>query len=112
MNLTDVEMCEMLAAFKANANAQAEIREWLKTRPSVIQELVRRYPMDMAYRVKDGAPYGGSAPGCIVGVASYFEDGTVSVVVLRPSTIMSEMLSDLTRLQMDPKWLEEYEPCH
>ena len=106
-NLTDAEIKALVAQY--DDEAQAEFETWLATRPESVQALGAKYPPSIPYRVRDGAPYGGSAPGCIVAVFSYYEDGTVSVVVVRPSSIVSALLADTTRFQMDPAWLEPYE---
>jgi hypothetical protein len=55
--------------------------EWLETRPESIKELAAKYPPG-EYIIKEGAPYGISAPGTKVILHSYFEDGNVRVAVL------------------------------
>ena len=106
-DLTDEEIAQMASEY--TDEDRAEFLAWLATRPESVQALGAKYPPSIPYRVRDGAPYGGSAPGCIVAVFSYYEDGTLSVVVVRPSTITSAMLAEHTRFQMDPEWLEPYE---
>lgn len=49
------------------------IKEWLESRPPEIRKLVESHPDYQVYRVKDGAPYGGTHPGCIGIVMAYTE---------------------------------------
>lgn len=99
-----------------------EFEEWLSTRPKVIQDLARKYPLG-EYVIKAGAPYGISCPGTKVQMFSYHENGTVSVIVLArdktPQGISHEKyLSDKfgknidesieadVKVNIDPKWME------
>lgn len=58
-----------------------EFEEWLATCPEVIKGLAQKYPPDIAYKVKRGAPYSISSSGSIVHIFSYLENGTIRVVV-------------------------------
>ena len=57
---------------------------------------------------REGAPYGGTPPGVIVGIVSYFEGGTVAVRVLQAGTCTAPFIA-WHRCQLDPSWLERYE---
>jgi len=67
---------------------------WLKTRPAVIIELILKFPPDA--KVKANRTLDLPRPGEIGIVSSYFEDGTISVVV--PNRDI--------RAQCRPEWLE------
>jgi len=47
--------------------------KWLETRPACIQEMGKKYPPNLLYQHKETKQY--------VTLASYFEDGTVSMDV-------------------------------
>ncbi len=111
----------------ANAEFRRKMKDevfktWYRQRPPHIRELVRQYPFDY-YRIKEGAPYSISAPGCKVELISYTDSGRVSVVV-NPgnyeidSIIRIRHLGQMnnrdvrgaikhgTRTYVDPQWLE------
>lgn len=91
-----------------------KIKEWYESRPEKIKELVRNYPFD-DYIVKEGAPYGISAPGQKVHLYSYYENPNevgIKVIVLAkekiPSVIEHERyLYELHGLKMKGKSFEE-----
>jgi hypothetical protein len=91
---------------------QADHELWLATRPQVIQDLAKRYPFDRVYVVKPQAPYRGTPPGAVVGVVSYIEHTgappTIAVRLLRDAP--GEWRSHTMRYEVDPQWLEPYEP--
>lgn len=88
-----------------SAEVVAEHAGWLQGRPAAIQETARKYPFNQPYRVRTGAPYGGSYPGSIGGLVSYFEDGSVTFQVLINTP--DQWVPDDIRYQMDPQWLEQ-----
>ena len=53
---------------------------WLAQQPEAIQELAKTYPPG-TYKVKEGAPYSITAPGCTVLLISWLENGMVGVLV-------------------------------
>jgi len=53
---------------------------WYMSRPPAVKQLIIEYPYPF-YKVKEGAPYGISAPGTVVILNSYRETGEVSVIV-------------------------------
>lgn len=59
---------------------KAEFEKWLSSRPTVIQDLGRKYPPG-EYKIKEGAPYALTCPGTIVSIISYNENGTIQVRV-------------------------------
>jgi hypothetical protein len=69
----------MLDPTKVN---DAEFQAWYAERPPFIQELVRQYPPGL-YRMRHDAPYGISAPGTEVSIVSWFEDGSVTVGIMK-----------------------------
>lgn len=56
---------------------EAEATEWIRSRPLVIQELMRRFPPGC--EVRANRPLMVPAPGTTGRVFSYFEDGNVKV---------------------------------
>lgn len=81
--------------------------QWLATRPEVIQKLARRWPPEKVYRLAEGSPIGLVLPGDLLGIASYLEDGTVTVRVLKdgPRSYTDPTL----RIGINPAHLEEHE---
>ena len=77
------------------------VKEWLETRPQVIQDLYAKYNPNRFYRVKPNAPYRFTDEGCIVAIQSFFENGTVRVRVLRDRTGHTGVDAAI-----DPEWLE------
>jgi len=77
------------------------VKEWLATRPQIVQDLYKKYNPDRFYRVKPNAPYRFTDEGCIVAIQSFFENGSVRVKVLRDRT--GHMGVDAA---VDPEWLE------
>lgn len=76
-----------------NEDQKKEWEEWLASRPAIIQQMAEKYPPGV-YRIKEGAPYGVSCPGTLVGIFAYLEDGHIRVVVTaenkRPEAIAHE----------------------
>lgn len=92
----------------------------------MIQEIARKYPYFIHYRVKSGAPYGITCEGSIVEIASYLEDGNVSVLLRAENKTQEakvhesfvgaehhktkEEMQDIheadVRTIVEPKWLE------
>jgi hypothetical protein len=58
-----------------------DFEDWLATCPETIKGLAQKYPPDIAYKIKKGAPYGISSSGSIVNIFSYLESGRIRVVV-------------------------------
>lgn len=102
-----------------------QFEEWLATRPQAIQELAKQYPPG-DYKIKEGAPYGITAPGCTVNLVSYREDGIVRVVLKakdkseaaiqhedmlcdqygKTDEEREEIHSSDVQAHVDPQWLE------
>lgn len=106
--------------------------EWLQDRPPVIKDLAAKYPPDVWYIVKTGAPYGVCCAGTKVFINSYREDGWVGVVVLAknklPAAIEHEKMlghkhnhseeriaefhkRDIA-VEIDPRWLYREDTAH
>jgi len=106
-------------------NYKEKFNDWLLTRPQVIKDIVALYPPG-TYKIKEGAPYSITAPGCTVNIISYYETGTVGVLIkgkdkskeaLEHETLLCERYKkskeeteDLhsrdVKAEVDPKWLE------
>ena len=109
-DMTDDEIEAMLVA-AAEPDAMARRAAWLADRPKAVQELAERYPPHLAYRVKDGAPYGFTTPGTIVGIYSIVEDDAGCAVKVRVLKSAPGEFTDRGILfGMDPKWLEPWTP--
>jgi hypothetical protein len=109
--LTEEELRGELERVRSE-HAHGEVTAWVQSRPEAIRELAARYPWDRYYRVREGAPYGLTVPGSIVAIVSYWEDGSVSVVLLQCPRKLEQILrlhGLNPRIQMDPEWLEPYE---
>lgn len=102
-NYADEEIRAELVDLRG-AEVQERHKSWLAERPEVVRKMAESYPFDRVYRVKDDAPYGLTAPGAIVGVRSYFEDGSVAVVVLKDPP--GQFTYKGARYQLDPQWLD------
>ena len=103
-----------------------DFENWLAARPEVIQKLARKYPPDIKYKIKEGAPYSISASGSIVELYSYIENGDVRVAVLakyktesaierekylgkkhnHTEAEMEVIHGQDVLVEIDPKWLE------
>lgn len=59
-----------------------QFEEWLATKPEIIQQIGKKYPPYLKYKIKERAPYSISSAGSIVDLYSYLENGNVMVVVL------------------------------
>lgn len=102
-----------------------KFKEWLRTKPKVIQELGKKYPPS-EYIIKKNAPYGISCEGTKVELCSYCENGNVTVVVMAKNKLQSaiehetilamkynrtpEELKEINMLnikvEIDPIWLD------
>ncbi len=65
-------MSEFAKTGSASADDIAEYKTWLAERPKFIQDLASEYPPDFVYYL--------DPPGQYVGMYSYSEDGTVTVI--------------------------------
>lgn len=86
----------MAIMFEMNEPA---FREWVESRPSVVQDLVRRYPPNVLYRMKTSGNRGT--------IVAYAEDGTVRVRV-RPEYNLLDFPREV--FGVHPSDLEECEP--
>jgi len=86
------------------------IQEWLSSRPPQIRELALRYPDHQVYRVKKGAPYTGTHPGCIGVVMAYTEDteGAIGCFSVKFAMLRAAADGDYLPIyaHIDPEWLE------
>jgi hypothetical protein len=57
--------------------ARQEADEWLKTRPTIIQETAKGLDQFAVYRVKEGAPHLITGPGTIGAIIGFTESGQV-----------------------------------
>jgi len=70
---------ELMKEWKKPFDWDAETVKWFKSRPQVIKDLLVKFPPDCL--VKGTRPLGTPAKGETGIIASYFENGLVSVVV-------------------------------
>ena len=75
----------------------AAVTRWARSRPPVIQELMCRFPPHALVRAKPEKNLMVPAPGTVAIVASYHEDGSVSVIQNPNSQV---------RCQCDADWIE------
>lgn len=68
---------------------EQEAIKWLRSRPPVIQDLLRRFPPQAKVKTKPGVRLIVPAPGIVGVVNSYFEDGMVSVIAPMPKALTS-----------------------
>ena len=96
----------------------SEFKDWYKSRPKKIQEMIKAYPPGK-YMVKKDAPYTITSPGCLVELASWNESGQVLAVVTKPTNQANDeaLLKSIEfgngpkkaqgiACYIDPKWLE------
>ena len=102
-------------ARRALANWEAhkddpQVREWLETRPPEIRAMVESHPDHLVYRVKGGAPYVGTHPGCIGVVMAYTEqtEGQPGVFALKFGMLRAAEDWEYIPIyaHVDPQWLE------
>ena len=79
------------------------IKEFIAGLPKKLQRVCKEYPIDQIYRIKKGAPYRFTCPGCIVALRSIHEHTPVefSVLVLRSPIGYAGVVAEV-----EPKWLE------
>lgn len=93
----------------------AEAEEWVRTRPLAVQETIKRLPPGCSVRAVEGRVLLAPAPGVVGQVASYFEDGSVSVTAPMAETLTSPITGNTVEEgeyvggQCDPEWLEVVE---
>lgn len=106
-------------AARENDLREAANRQWLLTRPPRIQDLLRRFPTNLVYRVKEGAPYRVTGPGSIGTVEGARESERGEELVFdafilrfRENEITERQKNLLDgagclRVGIAPEWLEE-----
>ena len=86
------------------------LKEWIDTRPPPIREMVLSHPDYQVYRVKEGAPYSGTHPGCIGVVMAYTErtEGRPGWCAIKFGMIRAAENRPYMPIfaHVDPEWLE------
>lgn len=86
------------------------VKNWLATRPPQIRDMALSHPDYQVYRMKPGAPYVGTHPGCIGIVISYSEDaeGQKGWFAIKFGMLRAAEDGEYLPIyaHVDPQWLE------
>jgi len=105
-NITLEEIREDIAYLR-HPDTVKMMEEWAASRPPEVQKLLKEFPNDQLYRVKDGAPYKHTCTNCIVAMHSIAE--TNNGLELRLRVLQSPIGTAGIVATIDPEWLEPVE---